>query len=514
MVEFARYYIDFIREIFTNIGKFFGRLFQSFADLFFNDIIYYFEQFATNSRYFNVLDWMAAIIVILINLAFILFLSLRLFQLLKKYIKFIKSEVEKEYLLEEIALLSQRAVELTDEKNKILALKMESFGMNPELFQAKDEEGREALDNLKAEEPSRFVKLIAVDKKYHGAISAINMKEENLIDLETLVTRFINFSASKLKLYYTKKVIATYFAGMATSKILILEGISGTGKTSLPYAMGKFFSHDSAIISVQPSWRDRSEMIGYLNEFTKRFNETDFLKEMYETTYREDLNFIVLDELNLARIEYYFAEFLSIMEMPNTNDWKIDIVPDSQAGDPKNLIEGKILLPQNVWFVGTVNKDDSTFTITDKVYDRAISIEMNVRANFIDAPPTEPIEISYDYLDRLFKIAIKEHPLSQNALANLDRLDQFITRKFKITFGNRILKQIKTFVPVFVAAGGTEIEGLDYIVTRKILRKFESLNLPFLQDELSELITVLDKLFGKNAFKEAIDYINDLRKQI
>src|SRR5690606_37389418 len=115
---------------------------------------------------------------------------------------------------------------------------------------------------------------------------------------------------------------------------------------------------------------------------------------------------------------------------------------------------------------------------------------------------------------RLFKIALIEHPLSQNALANLDKLDQFITRKFKITFGNRILKQIKTFVPVFVGAGGTEIEGLDYIVTRKILRKFESLNLPFLQDELSELITVLDKLFGKNAFKEAIEYINDLRKQI
>ena len=91
---------------------------------------------------------------------------------------------------------------------------------------------------------------------------------------------------------------------------MILEGISGTGKTSLPYAMGKFFGNDAAIISVQPSWRDRSEMVGYLNEFTKKFNETD-LKELYETTYREDLNFIVLDELNLARIEYYFAEFLS-----------------------------------------------------------------------------------------------------------------------------------------------------------------------------------------------------------
>ncbi|WP_264229451.1 hypothetical protein [Acholeplasma laidlawii] len=513
MVEFARYYIDFIRELFTNIGKFFGGLFQLFADIFFNDIVDYFNLFATNSRYFNFLDWITAILVILINLAFIIFLGLRLFQLLKKYIKFVKTEVEKEYLLEEVALLSQRAVELTDEKNKILALKMEAFGMNPELFQAKDEDD-DNLDKLKADEPSRFVKLIAVDNKYKGAITTVNMKPEDLISLPDLVTRFINFSASKLKLFYNRKVISTYFAGMATSKILILEGISGTGKTSLPYAMGKFFNNDSAIISVQPSWRDRSEMIGYLNEFTKRFNETDFLKEMYETTYREDLNFIVLDELNLARIEYYFAEFLSVMEMPNINDWKIDIVPDSQAGDPKNLIEGKILLPQNVWFIGTANKDDSTFTITDKVYDRATSIEMNNRAVYIDAPPTEPIEVSFDYMERLFKEAHNDHPISQSALSNLDKLDQFIARKFKITFGNRIMKQIKLFVPVYVACGGSEVEGLDYIVTRKILRKFESLNLPFLQDELAELLTLLDRLFGKGNFAEAINFINDLRKQI
>lgn len=511
MFEFARYYIDFIKELFSNIGKFFGRIFQAFADLFFNDIKHYFNMFTQESKYFNGLDWVASIFVILINAAFIGFLFIRLYQLLRKYIKFVKTEVEKDYLLEEVAILSQRAVELTDEKNKILALKMESFGLNPELFQSKEEE---STVEVKAQVPSRFVKLISVDEKYDGALTSITMKETDLVTLPELVDRFINYSASKLKLFYNKKVVATYFAGMATSKILILEGISGTGKTSLPYAMGKFFNNDSAIISVQPSWRDRSEMVGYLNEFTKKFNETDFLKELYETTYREDLNFIVLDELNLARIEYYFAEFLSIMEMPNTADWKIDIVPDSQLGDPKHLIEGKITLPQNVWFVGTANKDDSTFTITDKVYDRATSIEMNSRAEYVDAPPTDNIVMSYDYLEKLFKEAHLNHPLSPSALSNLDKLDQFIAKKFKITFGNRIMKQIKLFVPVFVACGGNETEGLDYIVTRKILRKFESLNLPFLQDELAELLQLLDKLFGKGQFAEAINFINDLRKQI
>ena len=186
----------------------------------------------------------------------------------------------------------------------------------------------------------------------------------------------------------------------------------------------------------------------------QRFNETEFLKALYEATYREDLNFIILDEMNLARIEYYFADFLSMMEMPDANEWKIDIVPDVWPTDPKNFQNGKLLVPQNVWFVGTANRDDSTFTITDKVYDRATSIEINYRAQFIDAPFTEGITMSYDYLDQLFKKAHEEFAMSVKTNEKLMQLDSFIAQKFKVTFGNRILKQIRTFVPVYIACGG------------------------------------------------------------
>lgn len=190
---------------------------------------------------------------------------------------------------------------------------------------------------------------------------------------------------------------------MATSKVLILEGISGTGKTSLPYAMGKFFNKETSIISVQPSWRDRAELLGYLNEFTKKFNETDFLKAVYQAGYSDKPNFIVLDEMNLARIEYYFAEFLSVMEMPDVHEWKIDLVPASEPSDPKLLINGKLFINQNTWFIGTANKDDSTFTITDKVYDRATPIVINNKAELIDCDYTNNVQMTFDYLDELFK---------------------------------------------------------------------------------------------------------------
>lgn len=512
MVEFARYYLSLMRDFFTNIGEFFKTLFEAFANLLFHDIIAYFNNFIFSSSTFNLLDWMLSFLVIIINLTFFAFLGLKLYQWISRYLKFAKKEIEKDDLLEEISFLNQKTVELIEEKNKILALKVSNLGLSPEEQAIKE---RELLEEEpeKPRGPSRFVKLIQVDEEYANTVTQIRMKEEDMISMKDMVTRFINFSASRLGLFYDRKIISAFFAGLAASKTMILEGISGTGKTSLPYAMGKFFGHDAQIIAVQPSWRDRAEMVGYLNEFTKKFNETDFLKAIYETTYRDDVNFIVLDEMNLARVEYYFAELLSLLEMPDLDQWWVDVTPDSQPGDPKHIINGKILLPQNVWFIGTANKDDSTFTITDKVYDRATPIEINTKAAYIDAPQTDGVVMSYDYLQDLFRLAMKENPISLGTLDNLEKLDQFITKNLKVTFGNRIMRQIRNFVPVYVACGGSELEALDFMVSRKILRKFEALNLPFLQDEIEDLSKLFDRLFGKNTFQECQTYLNTIKKQ-
>ena len=138
------------------------------------------------------------------------------------------------------------------------------------------------------------------------------------------------------------------FAGLAATKMILLQGISGTGKTSLPYALGKFLKNDATISSVQPSWRDRTELFGYFNEFTKKFNETEFLKRIYEASYNDDINIVVLDEMNIARVEYYFAEMLSILEMPDPSEWKIELVTNTWPTDPEHLFDGKLTIPQNV----------------------------------------------------------------------------------------------------------------------------------------------------------------------
>lgn len=520
MAEFSKYFISFLKKFFENFLDWFKTLFSLFSKIFYSYPKQYINDIITscvNNENFKVLDWIALVLVSIVLVIFFGLVIVVIFQFLRKYISFRKREIEKDELVDEIAVLNNRVFDLVEEKNKILALRINQIGGTEAYARQADME--RGTSSLKGKRPalqsdSRFVKLTQVDKDYEISSEFTLMQSSDMVNLPELIDRFIKYSASQLHLYYTKEIIARFFAGMATSKVLILEGISGTGKTSLPYAMGKFFNKETSIISVQPSWRDRAELLGYLNEFTKKFNETDFLKAVYQAGYSDKPNFIVLDEMNLARIEYYFAEFLSVMEMPDVHEWKIDLVPASEPSDPKLLINGKLFINQNTWFIGTANKDDSTFTITDKVYDRATPIVINNKAELIDCDYTNNVQMTFDYLDELFKKAQAEITMSTKVMDSFKKVDEYIQQNFKIAFGNRIMKQIKLFVPVYVACGFTEVQGLDYMLANKILRKFESLNLSFLHNELDGLIELLDKLFGKNSFKVSIEYIEDLKKMM
>lgn len=513
MAEFAKYYVEFLWTLLQNIWQFIIAFPLALYKFLVQDTVEYFQTLGQTVSKFDALGWVCLIFVSAVHITLAIFLVYRLVQLIRRYFIFRSKEVEKDKLLEEIARLHERSEMLVKEKNQIFALKI---GAKPSDDFASESafasEPTESVEKKPESQESRFTKLIALDEKYMRNPDIIRMEDGDMLSLQDIVKRFVNFAASQMKLYYTEDTIRLYFAGMATSKIIILEGISGTGKTSLPYAMGKFFKNNTAIISVQPSWRDRAELVGYFNEFTKKFNETDFLSSLYETTLREDPDFIVLDEMNLARIEYYFADFLSIMEMPDVAEWKIDIISSPKPSDPKNIVYGKLLVPQNVWFIGTANNDDSTFSITDKVYDRAVALALNQKADYFDAPLTESYNCSAAYLESLFEKAYRDYEISEETLNKIKELDGFIRDKFKISFGNRIMKQLRLFVPVYIACGGTEADGVDFIITTKILRKLNALNLPFLMKELQELINFFEKKFGKGVMKMSVAYIQELQK--
>lgn len=369
-------------------------------------------------------------------------------------------------------------------------------------------EAKTLAEEREIAQANRFPKLSLVDLKYRDFVPP---EYDNAITLEDFAEGYREFACNEMQLYYTPEIVRRYIAGMAASKLLILEGISGTGKTSLPYSFGRYLDNPATIVSVQPSYRDRTEVMGYFNEFSKRFNETEFLRAMYEAGLRADPSTIVLDEMNLARVEYYFAEILSVLEMPSHDEWVLDLVPTAWAGDPKGLHDGKITVPDSLWFVGTANNDDSTFTITDKVYDRAIPIELNERADAFECPAHDRVHVTVEHLQYLFQKAKVEHVVSEDVLEKMHKMDQYLQTRFKLAFGNRIIKQMYDFIPVYVACGGTELGGMDYIIARKVLKKFESMNVSFVRDEIKGLIEYVEKTFGEGGLPDSVSYLQRIQ---
>ena len=203
---------------------------------------------------------------------------------------------------------------------------------------------------------------------------------------------------------------------------------------------------------------------------------------------------------------------LSILELPREEERFISVVSNGSAGDPNKMVDGKVWIPSNVLYVGTINNDDSTFAVADKVYDRAIPIDLDDKAAPFDTPETPAMRISFDYLNQLYAEAKKAHPLSEEMLVELDKLDAYLIKHFRLTFGNRILRQIKDFVPCYIACGGTELGGIDFMFAKKILRKFESLGLGFIRDEIDGLILYLDKTFGEQEMKISKEYLLRLKR--
>ena len=366
---------------------------------------------------------------------------------------------------------------------------------------------------------------------------AKRMQRAELKSLSEIVKHVKNFAGSRRvgeQLYYTDNDIRAFLAGMSVSRLIILQGMSGTGKSSLPRIFSEAISGFNRLIPVESSWRDRNELLGYYNDFNKKFNAKSFTIELYRSSTESCQSiptFIVLDEMNLARIEYYFSDFLAILQEPDHEKWLIELVssdmrtlpmelPDSvkskmehdapsiysiwekiersRQGDlkaetsdedkekltayldklkqltgAKNLVDGrKIRVTDNIWFVGTANRDESTFEISDKVYDRAQVVSLNRKGvSEGNYTPVNAKYISVDALDSLFKDAIQKNKSQQEVISRLNALDTILMEKFDLSFGNRIVAQTINFVGVFTAAGGTLVDALDYQISTKIMRK-------------------------------------------
>lgn len=280
-------------------------------------------------------------------------------------------------------------------------------------------------------------------------------------------------------LRFRESDVQLFVGGLAMSQLHILQGISGTGKTSLATAFAKAIGAELTVIAVQAGWRERADLLGYFNAFDRKFYELKTLQAIYRAQTQQDedrLHVVLLDEMNLSRPEQYFADFLSALEGEGVAR-NIRLVDNRIENAPRALIDGRDLaLPRNVWFLGTANQDETTNAFADKTYDRSFVMEVHRPGSDIaDAKrPAQKRTVSVGSLLRAFdeaETAAKGHTQDQLAKLNESSLARTLARDFTTGWGSRLERQWQRFVPVVVTAGGDEEMAIDHLLHTRVIRE-------------------------------------------
>lgn len=221
----------------------------------------------------------------------------------------------------------------------------------------------------------------------YNCTSINNNKVGNLIDRKEVeqyherdykvVLKRINQYINGNGYIYSYEELSNFYLSLKTKPFVILAGISGTGKSKLVRLFAESINAKFKSIPVKPDWNDSTELLGYKNikdEFVKGelYKVIDEAKEHLDTPY-----FVCLDEMNLARVEYYLSEYLSVIESRKFETDKI--VTDKLFSESyfENVEDNNISIPENLYIIGTVNMDDTTFSFSRKVLDRANTIEFS-----------------------------------------------------------------------------------------------------------------------------------------
>lgn len=281
------------------------------------------------------------------------------------------------------------------------------------------------------------------------------------------------------RLYYSLPDLRSFIGGLAMGRLILLQGISGTGKTSLPVAFAQATGTQAAKIKVQAGWRDPQDLMGHYNTFEKKFHETEFLKALYRAgtpRWRDTIQVVLLDEMNLSHPEQYFSDLLSTLELP-ADAQRLELMTHAVTAAPALLDEeGKLRIPPNVWFVGTANHDETTMDFADKTYDRSHVMEFPVHPEPFDPKPSPRSPVSFSVLQRAFKEATcMRRTAAEKAIRFLDsQIRDPLVRDFEVGWGPRLERQMRWYVPVVVAAGGTVGEATDHMLAMRLLRKLKN----------------------------------------
>ena len=391
----------------------------------------------------------------------------------------------------------------------------------------------ETINQLKDEEKAKqsaFEQTKHMDDDIELANRKLRYSRPNsLKEMVEYLQKYMASAKDPKPFYYDQKTIRTFMAGLNMSLLSILQGISGTGKTSLPREIAKalvagaegYTGRDDngnrnepyRICAIQSGWRDNMDLMGFYNNFEKKYKETDFFKALYlaaQPKYKNTLFLIILDEMNLSHPEHYFADFLSLMEQ-STGDRYVKINADEELL-PKLFKGRQMQLPPNVRFIGTANHDETTLDFAPKTYDRSnvmvmetndkIKIKNEIQAAKAENPTSrDRLSIDYHWLQEQFTEA------EDQFYGRYEEFDKFIKNPILcgwlnsrgIGIGNRFDEQARKFICAYIALGTDSTECLaeaaDHLITSRLFRSLKN-RYDLTADNLEDFQKKYSKLFS------------------
>ncbi len=304
-----------------------------------------------------------------------------------------------------------------DLKNKIQEWENEKNKLDPRDERIKElEEEKRELEGIRAQKENaeqKYNTLSAHNEQLKAELDMLNEKFENLKNMYAGVEDFekrqknikeqiaktnpkvlgapsneveelvflecIEKGMQEFNVFYPKRLLYMFHTALKSaslSPLSVLSGVSGTGKSELPKLYAHFGGLNFLSIAVQPTWDSPESLMGYFHAIENKFDATEFLRFFIQTTLsnneepyglKEAMSIVLLDEMNLAHIELYFAEFLSKLEIKRSKETNISI----KLGTG---LTWELPLGDNLLFVGTMNEDESTKMLSDKVLDRAFCL--------------------------------------------------------------------------------------------------------------------------------------------
>ena len=422
-----------------------------------------------------------------------------------------------------------RALELLDDilnskvQGKLLGFKsiyeITSISSINELYLYILEEQKNKNGIFKNEEPSSYWNngfYSAALKSYYNFLNIINTNKDpqNLTSSISILKHF-KHHCDLAGLKYKSQLITRYISSLATKPFVLLSGLSGSGKTKLAQSFAQWICQDKeqyCIVPVGADWTNREPLLGYVNALetdTYVLPENGALQLIIDANKQENQDkpyFLILDEMNLSHVERYFADFLSVMESKD----KFKLHSDKE--NEKSKVPYELDWPKNLFVVGTVNIDETTYMFSPKVLDRANVIEFRVNETEIEdflhrAKEVEPIANNGKTMASSF-IAIAKEKETKSDFTNLNNLLLEFFKELQVLgaeFGYRTASEIQTLFSkidlVNPDYSNKESEKIDIAIMQKLL--------PKLHGSRRKLLKTLNLLANKCLEKEQENLFNE-----